>query len=138
MTGVAPRPESRPTRDGMKGRLKIALWRSLAVACIALAVVGALLPVLPTVPFLIVAAWAGGKGWPQLERWLLEHPRHGPAIRHWRDRRAVPRRAKWMATSMMAASAVVLAFSPVAPWVKVALPALMLAIAIWLWRHPDT
>ena len=121
----------------MKSRLQVVLWRFLAVGCVALAVLGAVLPVLPTVPFLIVAAWAGGKGWPQLERWLLEHPRHGPAIRRWRDHRAVPRRAKWMASLMMAASGSVLVFSPVAPWIKVAVPALMLGVAIWLWRHPD-
>ena len=121
----------------MKSRLQVVLWRFLAVGCVALAVLGAVLPVLPTVPFLIVAAWAGGKGWPQLERWLLEHPRHGPAIRRWRDHRAVPRRAKWMAALMMAASGSMLVFSPVAPWIKVAVPALMLGVAIWLWRHPD-
>lgn len=121
----------------MRGALQVVFWRLLAVACVALAVLGAVLPVLPTVPFLIVAAWAGGKGWPQLERWLLEHPRYGPAIRRWRDHRAVPRRAKWMASLMMAASGSVLAFSPVAPWIKIAVPALMLGVAIWLWRHPD-
>lgn len=95
------------------------------------------LPVLPTVPFLIVAAWAGSRGWPRLEIWLLEHPRHGPAIRRWRDYGAVPRRAKWLASMMMVLSTVTLALSPVASWVKLAVPAMMAAVAIWLWRRPE-
>ena len=113
------------------------LWRVLALAWVALAVAGAVLPVLPTVPFLIVAAWAGSRGWPQLETWLVEHPRHGPAIRRWRERGAVPRRAKWFATTMMTLSAVVLALSPVAPWVKLVVPAMMACVAVWLWRRPE-
>jgi uncharacterized membrane protein YbaN (DUF454 family) len=113
------------------------LWRSLAVLCVLLGLVGVFLPGLPTVPFLLVAAWAGGRGWPALEAWLLNHPRHGPPIRHWRERGAVPRRAKWWASAMMLASAATLLWWPVPVWVKVAAPAFMAAVALWLWRRPD-
>lgn len=113
------------------------LWRILALACVALALLGMVLPVLPTVPFLIVAAWAGSRGWPRLETWLLEHPRHGPAIRRWRDHGAVPRRAKWFASTMMLVSGSVLALMSVPLWLKFAVPAMMAAVAIWLWRRPE-
>ena len=115
----------------------IALWRALALANVALALLGAVLPVLPTVPFLLVAAWAGSKGWPQLETWLLEHPKHGPAIRRWRDHGAVPRRAKWVASAMMLASTAILAFSAVPLWTKIAVPAFMATVAAWLWMRPE-
>lgn len=124
-------------RDLISRSIAITLWRALALACVALGVIGMVLPVLPTVPFLIVAAWAGSRGWPQLETWLLEHPRHGPAIRRWRDHGAVPRRAKWFATTMMVLSAATLALSPVALWVKLAVPAMMAVVAVWLWRRPE-
>ena len=117
--------------------IAITLWRALALACVVLAIIGVVLPVMPTVPFLIVAAWAGSRGWPQLETWLLAHPRHGPAIRRWREHGAVPRRAKWLATTMMILSATVLALSPVAWWVKFAVPLTMACVALWLWRRPD-
>lgn len=117
--------------------LTLTAWRALAVVCVGLALLGMVLPVLPTVPFLIVAAWAGSRGWPRLETWLLEHPKHGPAIRRWRDHGAVPRRAKWFASTMMVASALVLAFSPAPSWLKLAVPALMAAVALWLWRRPE-
>ena len=118
--------------------LKIILWRSFALTCLALAVAGIVLPVLPTVPFLIAAAWAGSKGWPRLEQWLLHHPRYGPVIRSWREHRAVPRRAKVLAVCMMSLSAVIVTLSPVALWVKVVVPTVMLLVGIWLWRHPES
>ncbi len=113
------------------------LWRALALLSLALALLGVVLPVLPTVPFLLLAAWAAGRGWPALEVWLLEHPRHGPSIRAWRERGIVPRRAKWLASGMMAASAVVLVLSPVHLAAKIGVPALMLAVATWLWCRPE-
>ena len=112
-------------------------WRTLAVVCILLGLIGVALPVLPTVPFLLVAAWAAGRGWPRLERWLLDHPRHGPPLRRWRERRSVPRRAKWWASASMAASSALVAFSPAPLAVKLALPCGMAAVALWLWLRPE-
>jgi uncharacterized membrane protein YbaN (DUF454 family) len=113
-------------------------WRTLALACVVLGLLGVVLPGLPTVPFLLVAAWAGGRGWPALETWLLEHPKHGRSIRQWRDHGAVPRRAKWAASAMMLASTGVLAWSGLPLWAKLALPAFMALVAWWLWRRPET
>lgn len=76
-------------------------------------------------------------GWPRLERWILAHPKHGPVIRRWRERGAVPRRAKWFASGMMVVSAAVFAATPAPPWAKVALPMFMLTVAVWLWRRPE-
>ncbi|MCY4744415.1 YbaN family protein [Pelomonas sp. UHG3] len=113
------------------------LWRALALLSVLLGLIGIVLPGLPTVPFLLLAAWAGGKGWPALETWLLNHPRHGPAIRRWRERGTVPRRAKWAATGMMTLSASLLALSAAPLAVKLGTPAVMAAVAIWLWRRPE-
>jgi uncharacterized membrane protein YbaN (DUF454 family) len=114
------------------------LWRALALALLALGLLGAFLPVVPTVPFLLASAWAAGRGWPALERWLLNHPLFGEAIRLWREHGAVPRRAKWLASAMMLASAAVLVVATAAPNpVKVAVPLLMSALTVWLWRRPE-
>jgi len=99
--------------------------------------VGIVLPVLPTVPFLIVAAWAGSKGWIGLERWLLEHPLHGPLIQRWRDHRAIPRQAKMLAVTMMSVSVLLLVLSPVPDWIKIVIPMIMVVVALWLWQHPE-
>lgn len=113
------------------------LWRALALISIALAIIGVVLPLLPSVPFLLLAAWAASKGWPELETWLLNHTHFGPHIRRWRDSGAVPRRAKWLATVMMSLSACMLALSPAPLAVKVGVPVVMAAVALWLWRRPE-
>ncbi len=117
---------------------QVLLWRVGAVLALAVGIAGVVLPVLPTVPFLIVAAWAAGKGWPALERWMLNHAVYGPHIRRWRERGAVPRRAKVLATSMMLASAIALQLTALALWLKVGAPALMAVVAVWLWRRPES
>lgn len=113
------------------------LWRVLAFVCVVLGIIGAFVPGMPTVVFLLVAAWAGGKGWPQLEAWLLAHPRYGASIRGWREHGAVPRRAKWAASLMMGLSSLLLALSPLALWWRVGLPLGMTCIALWLWTRPE-
>jgi uncharacterized membrane protein YbaN (DUF454 family) len=113
------------------------LWRALAGGALLLGVVGIVVPGLPTVPFLLLAAWAGGKGWPALEARLLAHPRYGPTIARWRDHGAIPRRAKWLASGMMLLSASVLWFTALPLPVRVVIPLFMLAVAVWMWRRPE-
>lgn len=113
------------------------LWRTLALVSLALGFIGMFLPVLPTVPFVLVSAWAGSRGWPALERWLLDHPKLGPPVHRWREHGAVPRRAKWTATVMMTLSALVLGFSGAPLAAKVGAPLFMAGVATWLWRRPE-
>jgi len=117
--------------------MTILLWRTLAIVSVALGVLGIALPGLPTVPFLILAAWSAGRGWPALEQYLLDHPRHGDTIRRWRERGAVPRKAKIAATLMMLASTLSIFLLPTPLLLRWLLPPFLLAVAIWLWRRPE-
>lgn len=121
----------------MLRQTQLILWRTIAIVALTLGLIGIALPIMPTVPFLLVAAWAGSKAWPALEEWLLNHRLYGGHIRNWRAHGAVPRYAKVLAISMMTVSAVGLQFSPSPLWLKVAVPSTMLVIAIWLWTRPE-
>lgn len=117
--------------------LRILLWRALAVLSLMLGVIGLLLPIMPTVPFLLVAAWAGGKGWPVLEAKLLAHPKYGPQIIAWRRFGVVKRQAKVIAIIMMSGSAIMLSFSPAHLAIKLTVIGIMLIVAVWLGYRPE-
>lgn len=112
-------------------------WRALASLSLTLGAAGVVVPGLPTVPFLLLAAWAGGRGWPELEQRLLQHPTHGPLIRAWREQRAVPRRGKWLATVLILSSVVMLLLAPLPAIMHWLLPPILACIALWLWSRPD-
>lgn len=71
-----------------------AVLLGIGLAALGAGIAGAFLPVLPTVPFLLLAAWAFSAADPRLESWLLAHPRLGPGVRRWREAGAISRRAK--------------------------------------------
>lgn len=114
-------------------------WLLLTVAVISLAlgVVGIFLPVMPTVPFLLVAAWAAARSSPRLLAWLENHPHFGQSLRDWRRGGVVRRRAKWTATVVMSASAVSLLWFVKIRWAALLAIACMAAVLVWLWMRPE-
>ena len=78
-----------------------AVYLALGLLFVAVGGVGMVLPVLPTTPFLILAAACFARSSTRLERRLLDHPRFGPVLRDWRARGAIPREAKWLALAGM-------------------------------------
>ena len=118
--------------------MRIFFWRSLVIIFIILAIIGAILPGMPTTVFLILAAWAASKGWPSMDAWLLNHPKYGATIRNWRQYGTVPRRAKWIASIMMLLSAMLMLFTNAPLVVKIFTDITMLLVAIWLWLRPES
>lgn len=68
---------------------------------VALAVIGTALPIMPTVPFLIVAVFCFARSNPALEKRILDHPYFGPQVRDWQERRAISRKTKVIAIGAM-------------------------------------
>jgi uncharacterized protein len=117
--------------------MKTLFWRSLVVIFVILGFIGALLPGMPTTVFLILAAWAASKGWPQMDAWLLNHPKYGATLRAWRENGTVPRKAKWFASIMMLCSGILMLFTNAPVLVKLFTNSIMLIVAIWLWYRPE-
>jgi uncharacterized membrane protein YbaN (DUF454 family) len=114
------------------------LLRVLAVVSLALGFLGMFLPVLPTTPFILLAAWAAARSSPRLLAWLEQHRLFGKMLRDWRQGGVVSRKAKWGATWAMSASAVFLLFTVSHLWAAVGAIACMSAVLVWLWRRPET
>ncbi|MEI6891268.1 MAG: YbaN family protein, partial [Pontiella sp.] len=67
----------------------------------ALAAIGAVLPLLPTTPFLLLAAWCFSQSSEKCHRWLTEHKIFGSIIKNWEENKCIPRKAKFIAVSSM-------------------------------------
>lgn len=112
-------------------------YLGLALLSLLLGVIGIFLPLLPTTPFILLAAWAAARSSPRLLAWLENHTAFGPMIRDWRRGGVVRRRPKWMATIVMSASGLYLLWSSHPRWVAWAAIACMTSVAVWLWRRPE-
>lgn len=80
------------------------LWLVVGYAALGLAIAGAALPLLPTTPFLLVAAFAFARSSPRLHQWLVTHPHFGPLIENWHSHGAISVKAKAAALFAMAAT----------------------------------
>lgn len=73
----------------------------LGWAMVGFGIAGIFLPLLPTTPFLLLAAWLFSRSSPRLEQWLFDHPMLGRPLRDWRESGAISRRAKFLAIALM-------------------------------------
>ena len=79
------------------------LFLAAGIVAVILGAIGAALPIVPTVPFLLLAAFCFARSNPEWEQRLLNHPQWGAQLRDWRERRAISRKSKTMAILAMAA-----------------------------------
>lgn len=113
------------------------LWATGTLALI-LGIVGAFLPVLPTTPFILLAAACYAKASERFHRKLLAHPTFGPIIHEWEEYGAIPMRTKKIAIGMMTASiAVSIWVVRDNPWLQVTLAAIAVGVGTWMWRRPS-
>ncbi len=111
------------------------VWLAAGVFCMLIGTIGIVLPLVPTVDCYGLAAICFARGSRRWEVWLLAHPRIGPLVRDWRASRAVPLRAKWLATLSMSLSCAWAfhALEPAVAWIPAACCAL---VALYLWTRP--
>ncbi len=124
-----PQPRARPAWQR-------ALWVAGGVLALAVGVVGIVLPLLPTTPLVLLAAYCFARGSERIERWLLNHRRFGPMVRAWRARRVIPWRAKLLAWTMMAVGSAWAAWVLPGPW-RWAPALICAAVAVWMARLPS-
>jgi uncharacterized protein len=127
----SPKP-SRPLSPHMRLALNL-----IGAALVVIGVAGVVLPLLPGVPLLILAAACFARSSPRLEHWLVSHPVLGPGIIAWRERHAISLKAKFMALGMMTISGVFIIVSGAPAIFKALALASMAGIASFIATRPN-
>jgi len=121
-----------PEGTGLGG----ALWLGAGIIALALGTVGIALPLLPTVPFYLLAAFCFARSRPEWAERLYAHPRYGPPLSAWRERRAIGRRAKISALLALLLSVLIVELTLGWPWVLI--PAsVALVSGTWIWTRAE-
>lgn len=129
----APAP---PASEPQQHRLFRPVYFTLGLLSVAAGLIGAVLPLLPTVPFLLLAAFCFARSRPEWAARLYAHPTYGPSLCEWRDRRAISRRAKIAAVGAMATGVAFTAMTVGWPWVMISIAVLVL-VGPWIWTRPE-
>ncbi len=111
-------------------------YLAVAYVSVALGVIGAFLPLLPTTPFLLLAAWSAAKGSPSLHRWLYEHPKYGSVLIAWEQKRAVSTRAKIVSVVFMTISWFIMLWMTEGPVVPSITAVIFVCVSAFLITRP--
>lgn len=118
--------------------MKKALLITLGHLFLIFGLVGAFLPVLPTTPFLLLAAFFYSKSSPRIHRWLIEHKIIGKPIREWEESGVIRPWAKILATVMIS---LVLVFKiqnlPIHFLIRGMIAVILLLVLIYIWTRPS-
>ena len=112
------------------------LWLLVGFLALALGAIGAFLPLLPTVPFILLAAFAFAQSSERMHNWLLEHNLFGGMIRDWRRYGAISLRAKIASVVTMALVLIISAFHGVAAWILITQAVILSCSAIYVLSRP--
>lgn len=114
------------------------VYLALGLTFTAIGFVGAFVPLLPTVPLLLLALWCFARSSERLHNWLYSHPKYGPPIQAWDAHGVVPRRAKIAACSMMALSmGIMLWVTDLAVWLYLVIATVLTAVGVWISTRPS-
>ncbi|WP_419236918.1 DUF454 family protein [Klebsiella pneumoniae] len=102
---------------------------------VALGTLGVFLPLLPTTPFILLAAWCFARSSPRFHQWLLYRSWFGGYLRHWQQYRA-PRGAKPRAIAMIVVTFAISLWLVKLTWVRIMLLVILACLLIFMWRIP--
>ena len=112
------------------------LWRLLGVTSLLLALLGVVLPLLPTTPFLLLSAFAFERSSERLHNWLVNHARFGPPIEMWRRHGAISKRSKTIALAAIAATLLISIATAMPLYIIVIQIIVLTAVGIFIMSRP--
>ena len=113
------------------------IWAALGLICVGLGLIGIVLPILPTVPFMLLAAFFFARSSERLHNWLITHPIFGPPIVDWQSSGAINPRVKRIATvSIGVVYGISLALG-LKLWLLLLQAAILTAVLVFIWSRPN-
>jgi uncharacterized membrane protein YbaN (DUF454 family) len=113
------------------------IWFISGWVCIGLAVLGVALPLVPTVPFLLLAAFCFAKSSDVAHQWLINHKTLGPPVLDWQQSGSIRKPAKIMA-SIGIFVAFVLSLALNITWSILIMQAIVLiCVSLFIWTRPE-
>lgn len=114
------------------------LFNLAGVIALGLGIAGIFLPLLPTTPFVLLAAACFARGSERFHQWLLANRTFGPMVQEWESHRSLPYRTKITAIVLMSLTmAISIAFFVHPVWLKSALALFGTGLAVWMYRIPS-
>ncbi|WP_455478829.1 YbaN family protein [Bartonella sp. B10] len=108
-------------------------------AMVVLGVIGFILPIMPTVPFLLAASWCFSRSSPRFHGWLCNHRIFGPLIKTWEEKRAIlPLMKVFIIVSMACGFVSFLVIAHPVLWLVLFVAAILLSMAIYIITRPSS
>ena len=116
------------------------LYISLGWLFVLLGVIGIVTPILPTTPFLLLAAGCFARGSDRFHAWLTTHPKLGQPIRDWQEGGVIKRPAKIMATLLILVNAAFPLFiiQSIKPPTKIIVGLVVIGVLAFIWSRPSS
>lgn len=114
------------------------LWLLLGFLSAGCGIAGAVLPLVPTTPFLLLAAFAFARSSPRFHDWLITHRHFGPVILDWEQHGSIDRRVKATAVVAMAVALALTWLIGVAAWVLALQAVVLTGVAAYVLTRPDS
>lgn len=109
----------------------------LGTLSVVLGAIGVLLPVLPTTPFILLAAWCFLRSSRRAHNWIYRQPLFGKALRDWENARSIARSTKVLAISMIVLSLVIIWVKVCNPWIRYLVTILLLFVSIFISKQNE-
>ena len=116
---------------------KRTIWTAAGTLCLVTGLIGIVVPLLPTTPFLLLAAYCFQRGSERWHNWLVNHPRFGPPIRDWRQHGVISRRAKRNAVIALILVFAISILLGVKPWILAVQATVLCAVAAFILSRPS-
>jgi uncharacterized membrane protein YbaN (DUF454 family) len=119
-------------------KLSKALWFATGILCIGVAFIGVVVPGIPWSTPTVIAAYCFARSSDRMHRWLYNHPRFGPFLRGWNEKRIFPRRLKYFMLATMSTTLLITGLATGNLMAVLWTGVFMLLVAVWAWRYPDS